>query len=116
MSEMQTMNHIAMRAVSSTSTLKMYQSISNQLRWSIAATIATLCTIIFNLPRSEASIVNPSEDAIARNPLTKNSREMMMTATHAGTTLGLNWTNAIKAPATISLSESGSSNMPSVVT
>ena len=52
----------------------------------------TICTFILNLPRSLASMVNPSEAAMERRPLTKNSRPMMTTATQAGTMRGLNWT------------------------
>ena len=55
------------------------------------------------------------EAAIERNPLTRNSRAMMTTATHAGTRPGLNCTNAMKAAAMRSLSARGSSNIPMVV-
>ena len=73
-------------------------------------------TSIFILPRSLASIVKPSDAAIERRPLTRNSRPMMMTAIHAGTVRGLNYTSVMNAAAISSLSATGSSSMPIVVT
>src|SRR5256886_4758897 len=50
----------------------------------------TICTTILDLPRSLASMVKPWEAAMERRPLTRNSRPITMTATHAGTMRGLN--------------------------
>src|SRR5579872_6502039 len=69
----------------------------------------------FSLPRSLASIVNPSDAAIDRSPLTKNSLPMITTAIHAGTSRGLNCTSVTKAAAINSLSARGSSRIPIVV-
>src|SRR5664279_3874314 len=70
----------------------------------MAATTDTICTSILVLPSSLAWMVNPSEAAMDRNPLTRNSRPMMMTAIHAGTVRGLNCTRVMKAAAISSLS------------
>src|SRR5580700_3052679 len=85
-------------------------------RWSrMTATTETICTSILNLPRLLASIANPSEAAIERNPLTRNSRPIIITAIHAGTMLGLNCTRVTNAAAIRSLSANGSSKTPMVV-
>src|ERR1700685_1106754 len=54
-------------------------------RWAnITATAETICTIIFSLPRSLASMVKPSVAAMDRRPLTRNSRPMITMAIHQG--------------------------------
>ena len=77
-----------------------------------AATTETICTSIFILPRSLAWMVKPSDAAMERRPLTRNSRPMMMTAIHAGTVRGLNCTSVMNAAAISSLSATGSSSIP----
>src|SRR5579863_75155 len=85
-------------------------------RWSrITATTETICTTILNLPSSLASMVKPSDAAMDRKPLTKNSRPITTTAIHAGTRLGFNWTRVTNAAAIRSLSASGSIRIPMVV-
>ena len=55
----------------------------------MTATTEKIWTTILNLPRSLASMVKPSEAAMERKPLTRNSRPMMTTAIHAGTSRGI---------------------------
>jgi hypothetical protein len=80
----------------------------------IKTATAQTCSTIFVLPSAEAAIVNPSADAMLRRPRTVNSRPMMMTTIHPGTSLiSTSDTNAADIR---SLSAIGSSNMPRVVT
>src|SRR5260370_1394248 len=60
-------------------------------------------------------MVKPSDAAMERRPLTRNSRPMIITAIQAGTRLGLNCTRVTKAAAIRRLSAMGSSRIPIVV-
>ena len=69
---------------------------------------------IFHLPTSPALIVYPSAAAILRNPVTANSRLMMMITIHpASSLISTSETNAAEIK---SLSAIGSSSVPTVVT
>src|SRR5246127_2450235 len=93
--ETQTTNQIATEAIQGTGKIKFPYTGHSFQRWSrITATTETICTTILNLPSSLASMVKPSEAAIERRPLTRNSRPITTIATQAGTRLGLNCTNA----------------------
>src|SRR5579864_3422370 len=110
------MNQIATDAIQWMGKIKCPEIASSFQRWSrITATTETICTTILNLPSSLASMVNPSDAAIERRPLTRNSRPITTIATHAGTRLGFNCTSTTKAAAIKSLSASGSSKIPMVV-
>ena len=69
---------------------------------------------IFHLPTVPAGMVRPSSLAMPRSPVMANSRARMMKVIHAGARLSS--TSEISAPATSSLSASGSRSLPSVVT
>ena len=86
-----------------------------QRRSRITATTATIWTTIFSLPSSLASMVKPSEAAMERKPLTRNSRPMTHRRQSSGNQRGLSWAKVTKAAAMRSLSASGSSRMPIVV-
>ena len=45
----------------------------------ITAHPASTCRIIFVLPSAEAGIINPSDEAMSRKPMTTNSRPMIIT-------------------------------------
>ena len=55
----------------------------------MAATTETIWETVFSLPRSLAWMVKPSEEAIERSPLIRNSRPMITTAIHTLTISGL---------------------------
>ena len=62
----------------------------------------------------EAEITSPSDAAIARSPEMRNSRATITTTTHTATRPSR--TSITSAESTITLSDSGSRNFPSVVT
>lgn len=76
--------------------------------------MATTCMHILIFPSSEASMVKPSREAMLRRPEMANSRPTIMTTIQAGA--HFNSTSEIKAAEVSSLSATGSSSMPSVVT
>ena len=76
--------------------------------------IATICQTVLCLPHLPAEIISPLLAASRRRPVTRNSREMMTTAIHAGTSLSS--TKLTKAAQTSTLSVSGSISRPNDVT
>ena len=76
--------------------------------------IATSCSAVFTLPPSLAAITSPSAEAMLRSPLMARSRAISTTTSQAGTrpSATMNTSTAV----TISLSASGSRNLPSTLT
>ncbi len=76
--------------------------------------IATSCSAVLILPLSLAEMTSPCAEAMLRRPLIARSRAMSTTTTQAGTrpSATMNTSTAV----TISLSASGSRNLPSVLT
>src|SRR5579864_507065 len=99
MIETAAMNHMAILATRSTERMKEKKPKLNvqtsQRMARIAATTETICTTIFNLPSSLASMVKPSEAAIERKPEIRNSRPTMITATQTLTIEGISSTRAM---------------------
>jgi len=50
----------------------------------ISSATVTTCASILNFPIFDAEITTPSTAATERNPVTANSRPMMITTAHAG--------------------------------
>src|SRR5690625_5110862 len=70
---------------------------------------------VFIFPgQAAANTVPPSSTSNKRSPVTANSREIMMTTTHAGA--NPNSTRTINAADTNNLSANGSANFPKLVT
>src|SRR6266852_2327980 len=80
----------------------------------ISTATAHTCKTILVLPRVDASMVNPSAEAIFRKPKTVNSRPMMITTIQAFTRCMS--TREINAAEISSLSAMGSRRIPNVVT
>ena len=79
----------------------------------ISVSTATICTAVLSLPPRLAAITTPSLIAIVRSAVTDSSRAAMMITAHAGT-----WPSStimISVASTISLSASGSRNLPSTL-
>lgn len=77
--------------------------------------IANIWVIVLILPGSSAAMTLPSfSTMIKRKPVTANSRQTMIAATHAGT-LPI-CTKMINAVITNILSAKGSANLPKLVT
>ena len=55
----------------------------------MAETTQTIWMTVLSLPRSLASMVKPSDEAIERRPLMRNSRPMMITTIQTLTTCGV---------------------------
>ena len=86
----------------------------------ITMATAQTCRTILVLPRVEAAIVKPSAEAMFLRPSTVNSRPMMMTTIHAGTSALPSTpcmsTSAMNAAEISNLSAMGSRRIPRVVT
>src|SRR5690348_18318214 len=97
MMETATMNQMAIFATRSTDNTKekkpKWKLHISQRMARIAATTDTICTTIFSLPSSLASMVKPSDAAMERSPEIRNSRPMMITATHTLTMDGISCTD-----------------------
>ena len=78
------------------------------------STTHTMVDAVFTLPDQPAAMTRPLSEAIIRNPLTANSRQMTISSAHAGI-----WpisTNHSMAAVTSILSARGSANLPKSVT
>ena len=76
--------------------------------------MAAICSTVFTLPIQLAAITTPRSAAIARSPVTANSRAMITIATQACSRSSE--TSEISAAVISSLSAIGSISLPKVVT